>query len=99
MKSRCGRAADAETPTEAGFYMVFPSADSSELVGRRRARHEIIQCVLGDAEPQHFLGAKRLPRLEDFLEPGILLVERRENLVGRIVAGLEYLRRERQAFT
>src|SRR5262249_62211841 len=64
----------------------------SLLAGRR---HELVEVLLGDAEPEDVLVPELLPRLIDLLELRISLRETVVDLLGGLVARLHDLPRKR----
>src|SRR5690348_15466919 len=62
-----------EKPRKTGLFL--DPERRSELAAGRLARHEVVEGVLGDAEPQHLFLAKRHHRIVDLLELRILGVD------------------------
>src|SRR5882724_6394933 len=87
--------ANKKSPAEAGLFPAGPVC-WLEPVGGRLARHEVVEGVLGHAEPQDFLVPERLPGIEDLLELRVLGCGLGVELVGGVEAGLHHRLRERQ---
>src|SRR4030081_1889093 len=83
-----------KTPARAGFLQTR-SRRGSELVGRRLARHEVVEGILADAEPQDLFVAEGPPRIVDLLELGVLRRYFGPDLIGRVEARLHDRLRER----